>query len=365
MRTSARSEFPDWRLWAPGAVLAFLASRLLLLVVALAFGQPPLPELVPAGWAGSAVPAAFAAWDSIFYIGIAGQGYHVEPIVLGYRDWAFFPAFPVLIRTVSLLTGGDLALAGMLAANGALLAGLLLTGIAIAEQEDAGTAPVAQSLVALAPGAVAFGMAYSDSLALAASAGLYVAARHRRRWLAGLLFALVTLTRPPGILLGVPLAIVLWEQADRKTVRAIVRQLAPLALGPVALLAFAAFQGVALGDPLAFLHAQADWDRPSTRPASAFLSGVLGLSFAVYTVLAVLLLRSRLPWGAKAVGLTAYLSVLVSGRMLSNARYVAIGWPIAWMLARQGRVGRVVTLVVSCCGFLLYAVLNLSQHLPP
>jgi hypothetical protein len=269
------------------------------------------------------------------------------------------------MRIVSFATGGDLALAGVVIANCALLAGLLLAGIVIAEHEDPGATTATQSLIALGPGAVAFGLAYSDSLALAASAGLYLAARHRKGWIAGLLFAFATLTRPPGILLGVPLAILLWEQADRRDIRATLRLFAPLALGPLALLGFAALQGVALGDPLAFLHAQADWSRQSALPAAPFLSAILAVTFAIYSAATVLLLRSNLPRAAKAVGLMAYLSVLLPGRLLSNARFMAVGWSIPWMLARQRRIGRLTTVALSTCGFVLYAVLNLSQHLPP
>jgi hypothetical protein len=365
MRASAPSRIPGWRLWVPGAILAFAASRALLIVAAVGFGQLPDPDLVPPGWPDSIVPSAIAAWDSVYYIGIAKEGYHLQPVVSGFRDWAFFPAFPALLRLASPLTGGDLVLAGMLVSNGALIAALLLAGLAIAEHEDKATTATSQLLIALSPGAVAFGLAYSDSLALAAAAGLYVAARHGHRWIAGLLLAVATLTRPPGILLAIPLAIILWEEADRRDVRATLRLLAPIALGPLALLGFAALQGVTLGDPLAFLHAQADWARPTTRPYPGILSGILAISFAAYTVSAVVLMRSRLPRAAKALGLVAYVSVVVSGRLLSNARYMALGWPIAWMLARQGRIARLATVCLFGVGYLLFAILNLSQHMPP
>jgi len=364
MRASLLSPFPNWRLWVPGALLAFVASRALLVMVASVVGQPPL-DGISDGWAGGVVPPVFAAWDTKYYIGIAKEGYHLQPDGAGYHDWAFFPALPILMRVVSSVMGGDFALAGVVIANCALLAGLLLSGIVIAEHEDPGATTTAQALIALGPGAVAFGLAYSDSLAFAASAGMYLAARYRGRWIAGLLFALATLTRPSGILLGVPLAILFWEEFDRREARATLRVFAPLALGPLALLGFAAFQGVALGDPLAFLHAQADWSRLSTRSEAPFLSAILTGTFAVYSVAAVLLLRSKLPRAAKAVGLMAYITVLVPGRLLSNARFMALGWPIPWMLARQGRVGRLAAIALSTCGFLLYAVLNLSQHLPP
>jgi hypothetical protein len=349
----------------PGAVLAFVASRVVLVVVATVAGQPPPPDMVSPGWAGSVVPPVFAGWDTRYYVGIARDGYHLEPDAAGFRDWAFFPALPILMRVLSAVTGWDLALAGVVIANCALLAGLLVAGIVIAEHEDANTTTAAQALIALGPGAVAFGLAYSDSLAFAASAGIYLAARHGARWAAGLLLALATLTRPTGILLAVPLAILLWEQAERRDVRAMLRRLAPIALGPLALLGFAGLQGVALGDPLAFLHAQADWSRPSMRSDAPFLSAVLAITLATYSVAAFLLLRSKLPRAAKAVGLMAYLSVVVPGRLLSNARFMALGWSIPWMLARQGRVGRLATIALSACGFILYATLNLSQHLPP
>ena len=45
-------------------------------------------------------------YDSVYYLGIASEGYHLAPITQSYRDWAFFPAYPLLVRAADLVLPG-------------------------------------------------------------------------------------------------------------------------------------------------------------------------------------------------------------------------------------------------------------------
>ena len=85
--------------------------------------------------------------------------------------------------------------------------------------------------LALAPGAVAFGMAYPESLFLLFAAAAFLAAESRHYWLAGLALAAATLTRAPGILLLLPLVLVYIDRDGPRPTRAWL----PLALAPIAL----------------------------------------------------------------------------------------------------------------------------------
>src|SRR4051812_38800319 len=49
----------------------------------------------------------FNIWDSEWYLWIAGQGYHADAVAKtafgpGYHDFAFWPAWPLLIKGASL-----------------------------------------------------------------------------------------------------------------------------------------------------------------------------------------------------------------------------------------------------------------------
>ncbi len=219
-------------------------------------------------------------YDSVYYLGIASEGYHLAPITQSYRDWAFFPAYPLLVRAADLVLPGSIAVAGLLVANTALLLGMLLVARLMGDAGQAQAVRPAMWLLVFAPGAAAFGMAYSDSLLLAASAGALLAVRRDRTWVAALLLSVATLARPPGILLVVPLAVAIVQRQGRIT-----WHLAALATGPVCLALFAAYQGAVLGDPLAFLHAQAAWTLPSITQGG---SGVAAPSSGVVAVAALL-----------------------------------------------------------------------------
>jgi hypothetical protein len=355
------------------ALTPFVVSRVAIFGIALILDAIGLP------WERSTFVSGpflgvLTGHDAVYYLGIASEGYHLGPVSGAYTDWVFFPAFPILARLVSVLTLGDVAVAGVIASNAATYVGMILVGRLMAEHGDGKAVRPALWLLVFAPGAVAFGMAYSDSLLVAASAGALLSARHRVTWLTAMLFAVATLSRPPGILLGLPLAVAILAADHRR----LAPRILALAAGPLALAAFAVYQGVVLGDPLAFIRGQAAWTiprliEPSTGGASAtgdawYLLPIGGLLLAVllaYTATLPGLWRSRLPRSVVVLALMAFLSVFISGRLQSDARYLAGGWPFAWFLGTRSRRTRRLAFTLSLTGFLLFAVLNLTQLLAP
>jgi hypothetical protein len=356
----------------PTILAAFVVSRLVLVAIVLiveATGFRGDPYSYATGPLG-----ALTGYDSIYYLGIAAEGYHLQPIRDAYLDWAFFPAYPLLVKGLDVVLPGDVAVAGVVLANALLLAAMVLVARLMTDHGEGRGVPAAMWLLVFAPGAVAFGMAYSDSLLLAASAGAILAVRRggaAGTWIAALLLAVGTLSRPPGILLVVPLAIAIWQADGIRSRRYLL-----LGAGPLALLGFSAYQGAVLGDPLAFLHAQAAWVLPTITEAAP--GGAATPSLAV-TAVAVLLLvtllaytamlpglwRSKLPRAEVAWAFATYLSVFLSGRLQSDARYLAAGWPFAWFLGtRRPRVVAVV-LGISVVGYVAYGFLGIARVLPP
>jgi hypothetical protein len=111
--------------------------------------------------------------------------------------------------------------------------------------------------VAVFPFAYFFTQVYAESLFLLTSVSALACAFASRWALAGLLGALAVLARPNGILIGVPL--LLLALADRPRAAELARRLAVLSPVPLALLGFCAFAERLSGDPLGWLHAQAQW----------------------------------------------------------------------------------------------------------
>ncbi len=358
----------DWRWALPRIALLFLATRLLVLVVAVAVEttQPPPPDGVAVD--DRAILSSLTVWDGTYYIGIADAGYHADPDF--GPDYAFYPGYPVAVKATSLLTFGDSSLAAVLAGNAAFLLALVVLFALSVRHLTPERALLSLWFLSLAPGAVAFALSYSDSLFLLLAVSAFLAMEVRRPWLAGFLFALATLTRAPGILLGLPLLLMLVERDGIRPTRAWI----PLLLAPLALAIYFGYLWWLTGDPLAAVSAQSSWSPDASAAASTVGDAATGsgstshgndslaLGVAppwVMAYVAGLIRRStpsysstfgidRIPSGILArVGISA--SRLCSRQAALSPRrdYLAVAWPFDWVLASRGsRLGRALVLGV-------------------
>ena len=356
----------DWRWALPRIALLFLATRLLVLVVAVAVEttQPPPPDGVAVD--DRAILSSLTVWDGTYYIGIADAGYHADPDF--GPDYAFYPGYPVAVKATSLLTFGDSSLAAVLAGNAAFLLALVVLFALSVRHLTPERALLSLWFLSLAPGAVAFALSYSDSLFLLLAVSAFLAMEVRRPWLAGFLFALATLTRAPGILLGLPLLLMLVERDGIRPTRAWI----PLLLAPLALAIYFGYLWWLTGDPLAAVSAQSSWSPDASAAASTVGDAATGsgstshgndslaLGVAPPWVMALWLDLSRSTpsysstfdmigsrpayWLASALSVA---TVFASGTLMSTPRFLAVAWPFDWVLASRGsRLGRALVLGV-------------------
>lgn len=197
----------------------------------------------------------FAQWDSGWYLNIAEHGYR------GEQAAAFFPFFPLVVRLVAIPLRSPLV-AGVLVA-------LVAAGIAAVLLERLGRTILGPGeardgvlYLALYPIAFVFTAVHPEGLFLALAIGSVLAALRERIWLAALLAALAVATRPVGLALLPPLALLLWRG---RSPRALAR-LAPLALVPVPIALFALHLERVLGDAGAFYRAQGTYWLRHTPP---------------------------------------------------------------------------------------------------
>ena len=373
-RTIAPDDGLQWRdaLLRIGAV--FLVTRFIVLMVVLV-----LEGAIPLGYHGPTFSSApilgsLTGEDSIYYLGIARDGYHLQPVANGHLDWVFFPLFPIATKVASVLTLGDVALAGVLVSNLAFLGALVVLYRLSVDYLGHQTSVRSVVYLAIAPGAVAFALAYSDSLFLLCAAGAFLAAERGRLALTGALFALAVLCRLPGIFLVIPLAAVLVNRVGRPSL-----SWAWLLLGPLALAAFYLYLGAVTGDVLANLHAQGSWDiapvtqQPATvnqhdAPVAGFsiLPILLIVTLLVYTFLFVYLRGDRIPLPYALLAIVSFGTVIASLRLQSVARYLVVAWPFSWVLAsRRSAWFRDAWPIVSTGLFTVHAFLNITQALAP
>ena len=190
---------------------------------------------------------AFTQWDAGWFLNIAQNGYG------GEQAAAFFPLYPLLVHAFAWATR-SLVVAGVLVS-------LLSAGVAAVALVRIGRAllpPGAASdgvlYLALWPVAFVFTSVYSDGLFLALAAWAFWAGMQRRPVLAGALGALAVGTRLIGLALLPALLFLLWPRGRRLRSAAI--RLAPLALLPAAVGAYAWYLEHRLGDWRDFYQAQ-------------------------------------------------------------------------------------------------------------
>jgi hypothetical protein len=300
------------------------------------------------GHVGNLLAAPAARWDGAWYLTIAKYGYLPQLGAYTQSRAAFFPLYPMLVALVGSV-GIAGALAGVIVALLALLAAAYCLQRLVALELDRGelaadwvparpgrlgrlrgvarlrggvsrerevwlgrevsrereVSRLAVSLLAFSPMAFFLSADYSESLYLALSVGVFLAAR-RGRWVwAGLLGCLAAATRSTGIVLLLP-ALVLYlygpredatpaaarhglRQDARPALRArgrlarLCERVAPryplrldvlwLALIPVGLLAFMGYLWASGGEPLAPFHSQALWGRYFAGPFVAVFDG--------------------------------------------------------------------------------------------
>ena len=340
------------------AIVAFLMSRVLLFALLILGSQVEFLRKSSSNsiWETRIVFNAARVRPEVERLSMVGDAWWYRSIALdGYdsgtkpagsaRNWAFFPLYPLLLRTVH--GTADFALSGSIVSNVAFLAALLLLGMcgpAAGLTVDDSTRAVFYA--AFFPTSYFASLPQTEGLFLALSIGSIVAG-FRGRWAtAGVLGMLAALTRLPGILLIAPLAVLFFQQSPARKVRTLW-----LLLVPCGTAAYMTWLYRHTGDPLAFIHAQASWQRHVTwsgAPLLHYLAAPANVSepwnFALFNALAALLLIAAAvallalrQFALGAYTLVSVLLILSGGSLQSVGRYAFVVFPLFLWLGIIGR----------------------------
>lgn len=160
-------------------------------------------------------------WDTGWYLTIANEGYHYLPNAPAnyQQNIAFFPAYPMSMRYLSVVLGRQPLWTGVLISFVAFFVALtyfLRLARSLLKDEDKAVAAV--SLLAAYPFAVFFSAAYTESLFLLTLVGAVYHFHRNQLGRAAFWGFLCGLTRPNGGLLAIVLALMalapLWAAGD-------------------------------------------------------------------------------------------------------------------------------------------------------
>ena len=376
-RVAFRSAFRAWLLsrtlvWGAGFAAVLIAGP----------GDPVNHDLdmrtEPFGELGDKLVAPSARWDSKWFLEIADDGYD-RPLAR-----AFYPLYPLLARAVGAPFGSSLV-GGIVVSLAALLVALYLLHRLTALELGAENAGRAVLLMAFFPTSLFFSAVYAEALFLALAIGCVYAARLDRWALAGVLGGLATMTRPPGILLLVPLALLYLygprggeEGRTRLRLKPLHRPslnvLWLLAI-PAGIAAHGAYLGATVGDALGAFGHQEAWNRGLTFPLATIWNsavsageGLFGLLsrelpdnvyefgfMAVACIAAIALLRrAPVAYGAYlAVGVGLLLVYPINGGPAGFSRQISVLFPLYMWLAAWSGERRVFKVLLAAFALLM------------
>jgi hypothetical protein len=260
-------------------LLVYVTSRLFYLVAGALFAR-----VVPVGSfqrVTSDVPFGtmniWSHWDGEHYVALATGGYLQPP---DYVSPAFFPLYPLLMRSFAELFGGPLSL-GAISLWGVLIS-LLALPFALyfiyqisLQSFSESTAKRVVFILALFPTTFFLNAAYTESLFLALSAASIWALRVRKDLLLGCALAgFATATRNVGVFLLVPIAYE-WLRGGVGREYGWWRGLGCMVIASSGLAFYSAYLWLRFGNPLLFYTEQQRWGREATDPLSTLRNALL------------------------------------------------------------------------------------------
>jgi hypothetical protein len=325
-------------------------------------GQPPLRL------SHNEVENLQVRWDMAWYFGIATEGYKFTPANrTGQQNIVFFPAFPMTVRVVGRLLGGQtmaFVAAGTIVALGCFFWALTyLFRLARDLTGDEDPARYALWLIAAYPFALFYSAMYTESLYLLGVTAAFFHLRRREFIAAGAWGLLVGLTRPNGCLLSIPLALMAiapwlpqWLNggptrinepvADRQTVRAVAPAIAAAAMPGIGVLLYTAYVWNLTGNPLAWAEGHAAWGRNYSgfsglisdrydwlvndglyAYSSQVPGDLLNALGAVFVLLAAIPVARRLGLAYAVFILVNILPPMAAGGLLSVGRFSSVLFP--------------------------------------
>lgn len=307
-------------------------------------------------------------WDTQHYVGIAREGY--TSVGNERLRLVFFPLYPLMMRLLSPLTGGDVFYAGLLVSLlcAAGCAGLLCDLAYM--HGGARTARLAVAYFLLSPLSVFLCCAYTEALFICLTLAAIVLLRRGHPWLAALCGMLSALTRMPGaVVAGMFILHAIGRFGERRLrARDAAACLAQVLIVFGGLFIYWGINWAVTGDPMMYMTYQREnwYQMPGTffetaRTTASYFLSTFGDDDWLFTwgfqllcmfyVFALLCVRqNRLPFDLAAYAFVYVAVVLAPTWLLSGPRYLYALAPLPILQARahRGHAPHALALTLSC-----------------
>jgi Gpi18-like mannosyltransferase len=206
---------------------------------------PFFPPSSPIGqWLDRILLSPWMRWDAIWYQRIVTQGYSATDGTAQFHP--LYPWIASLFARIGISPTLSLLIISSLSGIALFYFFTKLAQLELSPKD----ASFALILFAFAPPALVLFAPYAEALFLLTAVLCFSFLRQKSWWLAGLMGGLAALTRQQGIILLIPMAWELWENAERKPMNFLKKWRDWLALGliPFGMLTWLIYRGIVLND---------------------------------------------------------------------------------------------------------------------
>jgi hypothetical protein len=278
-------------------------------------------------------------WDAGWYHGIVENGYMKEPSGHEKGDaanWAFFPLFPLSVRFFSIIASLSTAVSGVLLSTIFLFVAtvFLIKYMTLTRTYSVGM--FTAILLNFGPYSFYFSSTYTESLfVMLIAITLYCC--HKQKWLsAGVAGALLSATRPTGVLIFFTVAIFMigrvrtgekkWKDSFKEFIQN-EKMILSLLLVPLGLFVYMFYLYFLTGDIFAFKHIELAWGRENGNPLVHLFNSFRGSGSSYLGIWAILGLLAALYLALKkrfeeAIFVFLCLAIPLMSSMQSIPRYV-------------------------------------------
>lgn len=289
--------------------------------------------------------------DSGWYKDIALYGYKEIPEnirngwTLRNQHFAFFPMLPICISWLMKATGLSFYMAAFII-NCISLYALVnyFYRFLIILQIYKNTAFGLVVLFLVFPFCLHIYFIYTESIFFTLLIACFYYLTIKKYWAFGLAAILLTLTRPNGIFMALPLYIYLLEQNGKLNLTNILNSLKQtktyfLMVMPLAFIAWMYYQYLTCGDWFAFSTAQKGWGKHSGMPNKAlFKEGYWQYQFmSAYAVISILIAIWAFKKWRTSFNTLVWINLLmplIAGSAISIARYISVLFPYTLLLEK-------------------------------